>query len=287
MAITPSPSPTPFEWKQATYDYVTTHPALSALVVVILAFAVAVGIIIFFATKSGLAEHIKDFALKRRAQEFEEARQKAEEGEAAAREALREVIAENELMRVTVKVAGSTIRRANANRSSVDFNKRFQACIHACDWIQRIFGFMKPDVNKVTIWIPNDAEEFLFPYVWNGIEPESASKIQLPLDGVAATDTFAAMAYRSGNVEVCSNIDVDPRYRPLAKKPSHPYKSIIAAPVCIDDCVVGVLTVDSVFEGTFDGSTAKQLAELSACMVGLFMLGKNDPEAGEDEGYHE
>lgn len=179
-------------------------------------------------------------------------------------------------LRVALDVGRDSVERANSLRAVSTASARETAMLHLADWTQRLFGFLEADINKVTLWVPMGTD--LIVAVYNGMRPESAAVLRLPLQPVAPKkQTFAVLAYHSKQMEICSDIDNDRRYQALAQVASHPYKSIIAVPLIVGTAPVGVLTIDSLRVGAFDDEDAKQLAQLCASLMAVYFNPPSPP----------
>jgi putative methionine-R-sulfoxide reductase with GAF domain len=172
-------------------------------------------------------------------------------------------------LRSSLDVARDTVERVNRIRLAGDRNAALGGLVHVADWTQRLFGFLQADINKVTVWAPTGRT--LKVIAWNGMRPESAEAVVLQLDVPAGEKApFAVLAYHSKKAQICSDRDTDPRYVPLSQRSSHAYKAIIAVPLIVGAECVGVLTVDSLHVGAFDGEDARQLAQLCASLMALY-----------------
>jgi GAF domain-containing protein len=187
----------------------------------------------------------------------------------AAEQAIDDLTENLTWLRSSLDVARDTVERVNRIRLVGDQNEIRGGLIHVADWTQRLFGFLQADINKVTLWAPTGRT--LKVIVWNGMRPESAEAVVLQLDVPTGEKApFAVLAYHSKRPESCADRDSDPRYVPLSQRSSHAYKSIIAVPLMVGAECVGVLTVDSLRVGAFEGKDARQLAQLCASLMALY-----------------
>lgn len=209
-------------------------------------------------------------------------RDEAKEELAVAEAALAEVNLNAEVLSLILKTCESSVTRANRYGATPTTEQRTGALQYLCEWTGKIFGFGKPDINKVTLWVPSPDSQTLRVRAFSGMSPDSAQALKPPVNPPDTKDlTFAAMAYKNGRVEVCHDVGTDPRYKQLDRPPRHPYKAILAAPVKRGAAVVGSFTVDSLMPNKFAdseqpkqgevGIQAQQTAELLASLFALFL----------------
>ncbi len=235
-------------------------------------FVVIVSIAIILKINPELAKNLFASYLERHCdQTLKDERDRAIEAHKSAMELVSSLTNTLELFHMSLDVAHDTVTRANRLRYNGARDQVISALMHLADWTQRIFGFLASDINKVTIWLPVN-NQTLQVGVYNGMSPEAARTISLPIyPSLPTDDTFAAMAYRSGDLLFCSDTDKDHRFHQLKHSPSHPYKSLIAVPVLLEDKPVGVITIDSIFKATFDSKDSQQLAKLCASLAALLL----------------
>jgi putative methionine-R-sulfoxide reductase with GAF domain len=187
----------------------------------------------------------------------------------AAKDAIEKLTEIQTWLRIALDVSRDSVERVNRLRVGGEERELSLGVLHLADWTQRLYGFLQADINKVTLWIPIGNE--LQVYAYNGMRPESAAEVRLKLEtrGVQRPP-FAVLAFHSQKIEICTDIDADPRYAPLNYPAAHPYKSIIAVPLLVKGECVGVLTIDSVRVGAFDDEDAKQLAQLCGSLMALY-----------------
>jgi GAF domain-containing protein len=272
----------PFDWRAALFNLVAAHPTAAVVVIVFLSIAAAVGIVVWAAWKAGVGETIARVITHKADEKVTTDRDEARERQRQAEQLAQDVIGEAELLRLALKTAASCVQRLNdmpAQGPERD-DAVESAKVYVCDWATRIFAFSKKDINKVTTWCPT-ARGTLKVATYNGMAPESAKELEFDIHPPTPDrDTFAAMAYRAGEAQVCHDVDTDARYRQLGRPPSHPYKSIIAVPLRKKGQVIGSMTIDSLFVGNFDTDQQRQLAELAASLFAMFL----EPAGGEPLG---
>lgn len=281
-----APPPVPFDWKAGLYNLVASHPTAAVLVIVLLAGAAAVGIVLWAGWKAGVGDTIAKVLTHKADETTLAERDAAREAQREAERLAQDVIGETELLRLALKTAASCVQRVNdmPPAGSEYDHAVLDARVYVCDWTTRIFSFSKKDINKVTAWLPTENGTLIVD-TYNGMAPESAKALEFEINpSDPDKDTFAARAFRTGEVQVCHDVDTDPRYHQLGRAPSHPYKSIIAVPIRYKGKAVGALTVDSLFVGNFDSEPQKQLAELAGSLFAMFI---NPPpgEAPEPENH--
>jgi GAF domain-containing protein len=130
-------------------------------------------------------------------------------------------------------------------------------------------SFEMVDINKVVLFVKQG--DYLTVRAQSGLSDESARAIRLPISPTRPKDeTFAALAFRTGEMQICQDVDVDPRYHQLAKPPTHKYKSVMAVPIFHGDQVVAALTIDSLSVDRFADYEQDQ-GKLFAQLFGLFI----------------
>ena len=166
---------------------------------------------------------------------------------------LREVITSNRFLGLLLLIIRSSlerfdrIRHGGPEKSTNDDGLRY-----LCEWLARAMGFQLSDINKVTLFGPDgdpDTATQLMVLAHSGISNESARALRLEIH--EARPTFAALAFLTGEVQVCHDVGTDQRYRRLEHAPEHQYKSILAVPIKHGGRVIACFTVDSLVEGRF------------------------------------
>lgn len=182
---------------------------------------------------------------------------------------LDEVVTSNRFLGLLLLIVRRSIVRYDAIRHKFGTSTNEDGLHYLCDWITRAMSFESVDINKVVLFKVDGAN--LIVLAQSGLSDESARQIKLPINPPHPDDdTFAALAVRSGEVQVCDDVDSDARYRPLARPPAHPYKSILAVPVYHGASVIGCVTIDSLAASRF-GPDEQDQGKLFASLFGLFM----------------
>ena len=211
-----------------------------------------------------------------------ELRERAEDAEKAqhlAEDALQIANTDNERLRLILQVIANNLTRRDRIYHGTPTDepepKSSDGLRNLCEWIPQVLKLERADLNKITVWRPTEDDSALVVAEFNAMNPESARKITLPIrPATTDRDTFAAMAYRNGRIEVCSDTETDERYSRLRNvPPTHPYRSIIAVPILRGGRVVGVYTIDSREPGRFTKTDEASLQqyELWAQLFALFL----------------
>jgi hypothetical protein len=185
---------------------------------------------------------------------------------------LRDLITSNRFLGLLLLIARSSLDRFDRVRNGgKEPSSNEDGMRYLCEWLARAMGFQLPDINKVTLFVPDGdpaTATHLRVLEHSGISNESARAIRLEI--TEAQPTFAALAFRTGEIQVCQDVGTDLRYRPLKHAPEHQYKSILAVPIKHGDTVIGCFTIDSLVQGRF-GVDEQNQGKLFAPLFALFM----------------
>jgi GAF domain len=213
-----------------------------------------------------------DADLRKRAEDAEKAQRLAED-------ALELANTDNERLRLILQVVVTNLTR----RDRIDYGAPQGEPVpiapdglrNLCEWIPQILKLEKADLNKITVWRPTEDGTQLEIVEFNGLNPENARSLRLPVKpDKSDRDTFAAMAFRNERVEFCPDTKSDPRYVNVSEgAPTHQYRSIIAVPIRRGSRVVGAYTIDSREPNRFpqDDQAALQQYELYGQLFALFV----------------
>jgi hypothetical protein len=185
---------------------------------------------------------------------------------------LESLIVTNRLLGLLLLIARSSLNRFDRILHPTKVaTTRNDGLDYLCGWIARAFGFQLPDINKVTLFVPDGAlatATELVVKAHSGISNESARALSLRIHD--PRPSFAAMAFQAGEIFVCQDVGTDPRYHPLDEPPAHAYKSILAVPIMHGENVVGCFTIDSLVENRF-GPDEESQGKLFAALFALFL----------------
>jgi GAF domain len=210
----------------------------------------------------------------------DEANKKAAEDAAAGMRAAENVAeianAENERLRLILKMIDRSLRR----RDEIDHEEgnavNADGLRYLADWIVKGFTFEKPDINKLVVFQQDRDEPGRLSIVEQvGMSPESARAIRWPIyPPTDDEDSFAAKAFRNNRTEWCDDTATDPRYVHIdGHAPTQKYRSVVAVPIRHGTRVIGVYTIDSREVGRFQaGQPIREQFDLYARLFAIFMV---------------
>jgi GAF domain-containing protein len=254
----------------AAQQILKAYPWVASIIIVLFAGYLIVGIVMAIRSEESSLFGI----IKWRRGTAERARFNEERGRLI--DAFNEVVISNRFFGLLLLMVRLSLSRYDRIRWRIGGSSNEDALGYLCEWISRAVGFQVPDVNKVTLFVPDAPSSTAADLIVKasaGLSPESARAVRLPLHD--AEPAFAVLAFRTGRIQLCQDVGTDPRYHQLKHPPAHEYKSILAMPVMHGEKVIASFTIDSLAVNRFgpdDENQAKLFAELFA----LFMEEKDD-----------
>lgn len=236
------------------------YPVIGTILIIAVIVFLVIGIFRMVTATEGTV--LWGFKYKR---EFKELRE--------AREDIVSLVDETRMLSFILRLAYRSLRRFDNIRSNVRSSRDDDGRQYLCEQIARSYGYFGSDSSKVVLF-EKEGDKLV---VWHqsGLDPESARELRFEYHPMDPTkDTFAAMAFRHGEIIVCNDVNDDPRYVQQGPPALHPYRSIMAVPVKHGDEVVAVYTVDSLAENRFDADQEEQ-GRFFASLFALFIPAKS------------